>query len=62
MLMVQFAFVLDITDTSSLTEKFHMVSRTAGLPIFRQLRFAREFSVLPAVRDAIAQDLSSELQ
>ncbi|MDQ6701132.1 MAG: hypothetical protein M3Z36_13205 [Acidobacteriota bacterium] len=62
MQMVQFAFLLDITDPASLTVKFDIFSRAAGLPIFRRVRYAREFSVLPAVRDAIAQDLNSELQ
>ena len=57
MQLVQFAFLMDITDQSAVTAKFRIVSRAAGLPIFRRLSFSRRFSTLPAVLEAVSADV-----
>ena len=55
--LMQFAFLMDITDQSALAAKFQTISRAAGLSIFRRLSFSREFSLLPGVFHAVAADL-----
>ncbi len=57
MQLVQFAFLLDITDRTALAAKFHILSRAAGSSLFRRLSFPREFSLLPDVLEAVADDV-----
>ena len=55
--LVKYAYVLDITDRERLKEDFQRVSRLAVLPLFYRVAFPRDFSLLPAVRQAILDHL-----
>ena len=57
MALVESAFRLDITDHKMLTRQFHFLERVASKISVRRLAFPRDFSLLPAVREAILQDL-----
>jgi hypothetical protein len=50
-------FPLDITDKSLLAQQFNFLSRVTSLIPVRRLRIPRNFSALPAVREAILADL-----
>ncbi|MDQ6663587.1 MAG: hypothetical protein M3Z23_04265 [Acidobacteriota bacterium] len=60
--LVQFAFLMDITDRAALSEKFQAIGRTAALPIFRRLSYPHEFSLLHSVRAAILRDIMSDVK
>ena len=53
-------FKLDITDRAALTREFYELQRIATQPIFYRLTYPRDFSMLPAVRQAILDHLYSE--
>lgn len=55
--LVKHAYRLDIADRQGLGQEFESLARAAALlPLYR-LSFPREFSLLPAVRDAILAEL-----
>lgn len=57
MALVESAFRLDITNHKMLTRQFRFLERVASKISVRRLAFPRDFNLLPAVRDAILQDL-----
>jgi len=57
MAFVKCAFRLDITDHHMLRRQFHFLERAASQVSVRRLTFARDFNILPAVREAILKDL-----
>jgi hypothetical protein len=57
MTLVQFAFRLDITDRIMLKRQFHFLERVASRVSVRRLIYPRNFNLLPAVREAILNDL-----
>jgi len=58
MTLVQCAFRLDITDRNMLIRQFHFLKRVASTVSVRRLIFPRDFNLLPAVREAIINDLN----
>jgi len=57
--LVKHAYRLDIADRQALGQEFEILARVAALlPLYR-LSFPRDFSLLPAVRDAILADLKT---
>ena len=55
--LVEFAYNLDITDRAFLRQQFETVNRvTLDVPVYA-IHFPREYSALPAVRQAILQHL-----
>jgi hypothetical protein len=55
--LVEFAYNLDITDRAFLRQQFETVNRvTRDVPVYA-IHFPREYSALPAVRQAILQHL-----
>jgi len=57
--LVQCAFRLDIKDNHMLTRQFHFLRQVASKISVRQLIFPRDFNFLPAVREAIVNDLKN---
>jgi hypothetical protein len=57
MTLVRAAFRLDITDRNMLTRQFHFLKRVASCVSVCRLIFPRNFNLLPAVREAILNDL-----
>ena len=57
MALVRCAFRLDITDRDMLTRQFRFLERVASRVSVRRLIYPREFNLLPAVREAILNDL-----
>jgi len=55
--LVQCFFRLDITDRDMLTRQFRFLERVASTVSIRRLIFPRDFNLLPAVREAILNDL-----
>lgn len=58
MALVRCAFRLDITDHTMLKRQFHFLERVASRVSVRRLIFPRDFKLLPAVREAIINDLN----
>jgi hypothetical protein len=58
--LVKYAFKLDITDRERLSEEFDYLSHMATLPLYYRLVFPRDLSLLPAVREAILENLSGK--
>jgi hypothetical protein len=56
--LIRYAFRLDITDRDRLREEFESLSRVVALPRYYRLVFPRDLSLLPAVREAILENLS----
>jgi hypothetical protein len=59
MTLVRSAFRLDITDRDMLKRQFRFFERIASRISVRRLIFPRDFSLLPAVREAILTDLQN---
>ena len=60
MALVEFAYNLDIQDTAFLRRQFDTVGRlTADVPAYA-IHYPREFSALPAVREAILRHLEED--
>jgi hypothetical protein len=59
MALVQYAFRLDITDQNMLKRQFHFLERVASCVSVRRLIFPKDFNLLPAVREAILDDLKN---
>ena len=59
MALVQCAFRLDIKDNNMLIRQFYFLGRVASKVSVRRLIFPRNFSILPAVREAIVNDLKN---
>ena len=57
MALVRCAFRLDITDRQMLIRQFQFLKRVASAVSIRRLSFRKDFQLLPAVREAILQDL-----
>jgi hypothetical protein len=57
MALVRYAFRLDITDLEMLIRQFNFLQRVAFTVSVRRLIFPRDFNILPAVREAILNDL-----
>jgi len=57
MVLIRCTFRLDITDQEMLARQFHFLKWLAKRVSVRQLTFPRNFNLLPAVREAIANDL-----
>ena len=57
MALVRCVFRLDITDNNMLTRQFHFLERVVSQVSVRRLIFPRNFNLLPAVREAILNDL-----
>lgn len=57
--LVRFAYKLDIGDRDMLATEFKCLSRVVNLPIFYRLSYPHDLSLLPAVKEAILEDLSS---
>ena len=57
MSLVRCAFRLDITDHKMLIQQFHFLKQVASTISVRRLVFPRDFNLLPAVREAILNDL-----
>jgi hypothetical protein len=57
MVLIQYAFRLDIKDRTMLKRQFHFLKKVASCVSVRRLTFPRNFSLLPAVREAILKDL-----
>lgn len=55
--LVQCAFRLDIKDNTMLTRQFYFLGRVASKISVRQLIFPKDFNHLPAVQEAIVNDL-----
>ena len=55
--LLSFALKLDITDRGRLRTEFDCLGRWAALPLFHRLTYPRDFSFLPAVRNAILEHL-----
>jgi hypothetical protein len=51
------AFRLDVTDRKGLRQDVERAAEVVGLIPFRKLSFFRDYSMLPAVRDAVLADL-----
>ncbi|PIV24364.1 MAG: hypothetical protein COS40_02070 [Deltaproteobacteria bacterium CG03_land_8_20_14_0_80_45_14] len=58
MALVRCAFRLDITDHDMLKRQFHFLERVVSTISVRRLIFPRNFNLLPAVREAIINDLN----
>jgi hypothetical protein len=58
--LVKHTFHLDVTDSLGLRREFKCLSRIAVLPLFYRLTFPREFPLLPAVHEAILQNLRAD--
>ena len=59
--LISYAYLLDITDRERLKEDFLRLSRLAVLPLFYRAAFPRDFSLLPAVRQAILDHVGEAL-
>jgi hypothetical protein len=57
MTLVRCAFRLDITDHHMLKRQFRFLERAASRISVHRLSFTRDFNFLPAVREAIVNDL-----
>lgn len=57
MALVRCTFKLDITDQRMLKQQFHFLERMVSNVSIRRLAFPRDFKFLPAVREAILNDL-----
>jgi hypothetical protein len=57
MALVRCAFKLDITDQRMLKRQFLFLKRTVSTISVRQFAFPRAFKFLPAIREAILNDL-----
>ena len=57
MALVRCAFKLDITDQRMLKQQFHFLERMVSAVSVRLVSFPRNFKFLPAVREAILNDL-----
>ena len=57
MALIRCAFRLDITDRNMLIRQFHFLELIASTVSVRRLIFPRDFRFLPAVREAILNDL-----
>jgi energy-coupling factor transporter ATP-binding protein EcfA2 len=57
MAFIRCAFRLDITDQKMLVRQFHFLQSLAARVSVRRLAFPRDFTLLPAVREAIVNDL-----
>jgi hypothetical protein len=57
MALVRCAFKFDITDQRMLKRQFHFLERMISTVSVRHLAFPRDFKFLPAVREAILNDL-----
>lgn len=57
--LVRYAYKLDIGDRNMLATEFSCLSRVVNLPIFYHLSYPHDISYLPAVKEAILEDLSS---
>jgi len=55
--LVKHSFVLDIEARDLLMRHFDDLTRLAALPIYFRLDYPRDYGALPAVRDAIAQQV-----
>ena len=55
--LVRCSFRLDVTDRGMLARQFHFLERVASRVSVRRLIYPREFNHLPAVREAILNDL-----
>ncbi len=60
--LVRYAYKLDIGDRDMLSTEFSCLSRVVNLPIFYQLSYPHDLSLLPAVKEAILENLSSEVK
>jgi hypothetical protein len=57
MALVRCAFRLDITDNNMLKRQFYFLRRIVSAVSIRRLIFPRDFTLLPAVQEAILKDL-----
>jgi hypothetical protein len=58
--LLSFTFKLDFVDRDELKREFATLDRIAALPLFYRLAYPHDFSMLPAVRQAILADLDAE--
>jgi hypothetical protein len=58
--LVRYAYKLDLADREMLRQEFVRLGRLVALPICRQLVFRKDFSLLPAIREAVLDDLSND--
>jgi hypothetical protein len=59
MALVRYAFRLDITDNNMLKRQFYFLRRIVSTVSIRRLIFPRDFTLLPAIQEAIFRDLES---
>jgi hypothetical protein len=59
MALVRCAFRLDITDNNMLKGQFYFLRRVVSTVSIRRLIFPRDFTLLPALQEAILKDLES---
>ncbi|MBK7991643.1 MAG: hypothetical protein IPK05_18515 [Comamonadaceae bacterium] len=55
--LVKNSFLLDIEARDMLVRHFDDLTRLAALPIYFRLDYPRDYGTLPAVRDAIVQQV-----
>jgi len=58
--LVSYSFKLDVDDRNVLEREFRLLDRVASLPMFYRLAYPHDFSMLPAVRQAILDHLRHE--
>lgn len=58
--LVSYTYKLDVDDRNVLQREFRLLDRIAGLPLFYRLTYPRDFSMLPAVRQAILDHLHND--
>jgi hypothetical protein len=60
--LVRHAYRMDITDVGRLRKEFECLGRVAAFPRVCRLTFPRDFSLLPAIRTAILENLGTARQ
>ena len=58
--LLEYVFRLDITDRVRIKQEFNVLGKIARAVPFYRLTYPRDFSLLPAVRASIVENLSKD--